>query len=149
MTDPATFLAFRLDEAEATAKAACVVWNVFHEDGEELKPTWSIHHQNDCTVIAGEKWTQTDDFVCNTDDEPSYARHIVLNDPAHVLAQIAAQRRIAELHTGSHECSCYRKAGGVMDFDAIDNCVWVAEYNEPCSTLELLARAYGWTEASP
>lgn len=64
--------------------------------------------------------------------------------PATVLRNIDAHRKIAELHSGSHECSCYDKVDGVMT-DDIDNCTWIAEHNEPCSTLELLAQGYGWT----
>lgn len=61
------------------------------------------------------------------------ARHIAHNDPAHVLRQVAAHRRILEIHSGSHECT-----------SAEDSCVWIdgiAGVN--CETVEVLAEAYG------
>jgi hypothetical protein len=65
-------------------------------------------------------------------------RHIVRNDPASVLARIAADRKILELHTGFHECPSEE-----------DNCGWITD--DRCATVRLLASPYkgreGWQEA--
>jgi hypothetical protein len=122
MTNPAEFLATRLDEESAVA--------------EEIKAASKRE--------GG--WIYSIDIRTVEGDTTTTIRKVKVYNPDEVLSLVAAHRRIAELHTGSHECACYSKRDGVMDYDEIDNCVWVAEYNEPCSTLELLAQAYGWTE---
>lgn len=59
--------------------------------------------------------------------------HIVHNDPAHVLRQVAAHRKILELHSGSHECT-----------SAEDNCVWIDGISGAiCETVKIAAEAYG------
>lgn len=59
-------------------------------------------------------------------------------DPARVLADIAAKRAILDLHDSDHECSTRDRNGD------IDNCTWVMG-GETCTTLQLLAEAYGIT----
>lgn len=61
------------------------------------------------------------------------ATHVVRWDPARVLAEVAAKRRIIELHSGMHECSTYDHNG------EIDNCTWVIH---ACSTILLLTAPY-------
>lgn len=55
-------------------------------------------------------------------------------DPARVLAECEAKRRIVALHDGAHECSVYVRG-------EVDNCAWV-ERGDSCSTLRLLALPY-------
>ncbi len=57
------------------------------------------------------------------------ARYIAANDPASVLARIAADRQILAMHTGNHECPSVE-----------DNCGWVTD--DRCSTVRLLALPY-------
>lgn len=72
-------------------------------------------------------------------DGENYRNHIARWDPARVLAEVQAKRRIIDLHEGDHECSTYDHNG------EIDNCTWVIG---DCSTLRLLASVYagrpGW-----
>jgi hypothetical protein len=59
---------------------------------------------------------------------------ILFNNPACVLAECEAQRRIAELHSDDHECSTFDRNG------ERDNCTWVL--GDDCSTMRLLALPY-------
>jgi hypothetical protein len=52
-------------------------------------------------------------------------------DPARVLREVEAKRRIVEIHTDSHECT-----------SAEDNCVWISGEGDHCETLRLLALPY-------
>lgn len=85
------------------------------------------------------------DWVYDDADE-----HIAANDPASVLARIAADRQILELHTGAHDCQEIRT--GTYSDDWPEFIPWGtaggqwrhpgAEYfeeGEPCPTVRLLA----------
>lgn len=61
------------------------------------------------------------------------AEHIARWDPARVLAEVEAKRRILDLHGLDHECSTYDHHG------EIDTCSWAIGY---CSTLQVLAVPY-------
>jgi hypothetical protein len=56
-------------------------------------------------------------------------------DPARVLAECEAKRRIVELHDRGHECSQYDHHGEV------DSCTYAHDFDD-CSTLRLLALPY-------
>lgn len=75
--------------------------------------------------------------ICEMHDEQDDASptHIARHDPARVLAEVAAKRRIVELHSGAHECSTFDRNG------EIDNCTWCLDSDE-CSTVALLASVY-------
>jgi hypothetical protein len=64
------------------------------------------------------------------------ARHIVRHDPARVLREVEAKRRILDLHARDHECSIY------SDYrpGEIDSCGYVLDGD--CSTVRLLALPY-------
>jgi hypothetical protein len=149
--DIARWLADKLAEVEATARAAAVVCNVFHEDGHETKPNWSVYHQT--VVIAGEEWRQTDDMVCNADDAPDYADHIAAWDPETVLRHVAASRKILELHGQMDPVSAEARVYPLKT-DFCDVCVnWdEGDYEGPppvawpCDTVKLLAQMWGWEE---
>lgn len=67
------------------------------------------------------------------DDREAEAWHAVNNDPDTVLRRVAADRKILELHEGSHECT-----------SEADNCVWITgEPGDDCATVLALAEAYG------
>lgn len=63
-------------------------------------------------------------------------------EPERRLAEVKAKRAILELHEGGHECSVRDGRGD------IDNCHWVLDDGEDCTTVLLLAQAYadreGW-----
>lgn len=70
------------------------------------------------------------------------ADHIARHDPARVLAEVDAKRRVLDLHAGDHECSTIRHG---VDWDGqsveeIDSCTWVL--GGDCSTVRLLALPY-------
>ena len=108
--DLVAFLRARLREDEATARA--VLW-----DGSGNSLSWGLAAS--ATVEVG-----NDEF--NTDDR-TVANHIVNNDPARVLAEIAAKRRIFELHR--------------PDSPDRPECVTCGP-RWPCRTVEALAAPY-------
>lgn len=59
--------------------------------------------------------------------------HIARHDPARVLAEVAAKRRIIDLHGRDHECSIY-------DHGEISSCNYILDGD--CSTMRLLALPY-------
>lgn len=75
--DLIAFLRARLDEDEATARA--VVW-----DGSGNSLTWRL---------AASATVEVGDEEFNTDDR-TVANHIVNNDPARVLREVEAKRRM-------------------------------------------------------
>lgn len=63
-------------------------------------------------------------------------RHIARQDPARVLVQVGATRRIIDLHEREHLCSVFESAH-------INRRDWIFEDDEDgCSTLRLLALPY-------
>lgn len=68
-----------------------------------------------------------------------HARHIMLHDPAHVLAQISAVREVLDLHDGAY---------GICDTCSNDEVL----ARTPCDTVRALAKPYaqrpGYQEAS-
>jgi hypothetical protein len=69
-------------------------------------------------------------------------RHIAAHDPAFVLADIAAKRKLIDLHAKSHPCPAFDQYPGGKPF--VDpSPQW---RSEPCATLRLLAEAYGIRE---
>ena len=141
MSDLTDFLLARIAEDEAMARAAAldVGWDGFGES----------------RIRSGQRWVARYHEVCRSrplpDEAPAEAfrrmtiadcgalglgpaRHIARHDPARVLAECGAKRRIVDLHGRPHECSIY-------EGDEIDNCHWCLDGDE-CSTLRLLAMIY-------
>ena len=106
------FLQARLTEDEANAKRA---------GGDRwIQDGGSIHRERHETA-------QVVDWVYDEAWE-----HIARNDPAHVLADIAAKRRIIEWHSDNpHECEGPQGSEYVADDDS-----------DPCSTMKALASVY-------
>lgn len=63
------------------------------------------------------------------------AEHIARHDPARVLADCRAKRRIVELHEREHECTTYDHTGDINRYTYVLD-------PEECSTLRLLASVY-------
>lgn len=84
-----------------------------------------------------------------TDGEPDW-EHIARHDPARVLREVEAKRRIVAMHEGEHECRDIRT--GVYPPDAhlmgeTPGEPWMhyaTDYfeGEPCATLRVLALPY-------
>ena len=95
------------------------------------EPTLSDGHRDtDAALRIGTRIVHCDD---HGQLEAAEAEHAAAWDPARVLAECDAKRRIVELHTGEHECSVYDHDG------EIDHCQYVLG---DCSTLRLLALPY-------
>jgi len=77
--------------------------------------------------------------------------HIASHDPAHVLADIAAKRKLIDLHSDDREHSCPTDEGNEY-FGYMNG--WAEEKDHPqrCPTLRLLAEPYsdrpGYQEAT-
>ena len=119
MDDLAAWLTQIWDEREATAKAA------MGAGGRYLSPdsgNWETFQNGGvCDSTSG-------DTIVHDEGSPTpeQAAFIAANDPASVLARIAADRQILAMHTGHHECPSIE-----------DNCGWVTD--DRCSTVRLLA----------
>ncbi|MDH2424760.1 DUF6221 family protein [Sphaerisporangium sp. TRM90804] len=111
--DLVAFLRARLVEDEQYARST--MW-----DGSVNSPTWSLTAS--ATVDTG-----GDEFYAG---DRTVANHIERHDPARVLREVEAKRRILQWHTGAHECS-----------GPDDNCMWILD-GEACPTTRALALPY-------
>jgi hypothetical protein len=125
MDDLIEFLRAQLDEDERVAREATTGPWRHNPDKHWRKPGTSWFEE---AVFAGPAGA---DATCvagtgETDDPQSMAdaEHIARWDPVRVLARVAADRRILELHS-SPDPSC-------------DACGWI----QPCETVRLLALPY-------
>lgn len=123
------FLRARLDEDEQVAQEALNdgsgewTWDCPHEGLADPPPSHDL-----CAEVRGE-WIVVYNEGGHT---PGQARHIARHDPARVLRDVTAKRRIVDLHDGSHECSSHG-----------DNCTWIdGDLRPHCDTLALLAEVY-------
>lgn len=86
------FLTARLDELEAIARAAAAATT--HADGDGMhwrgSPDGDVYEGESSAYVATGPWGS---------DLGVTGLHIAANDPAHVLADIAAKRRIVERHS--------------------------------------------------
>lgn len=104
------FLRARLDEDKEVAQSA-------HYEGQR----W-ISEEEDVS-----RWPE--DELVHFADRKRDAAHIARHDPARVLREVAAKRRIIAVHEGHHECP-----------SEDDNCGWIVDSR--CVTLRLLALPY-------
>jgi hypothetical protein len=125
------FYSARLDEDEAAAKAAA------HPSDGRLGPRKQHQPMAGAPYPEGPLRASDGEIVVYDEGRPSDEEfdHIARHDPARVLREVAANRAVAELHNGSHECSTYDHNGD------IDNCTWIGGW-EACSTLRHLAAVY-------
>jgi hypothetical protein len=130
------FLLARIGEDEAVARGATAGpwrWDENYK-GTDGKDDADLALTNDegAEVVGAYNW-HCCDFRISPTVEPADAEHIARWDPARVLAECEAKRRIVELHTesepGSHECP-----GRYSTFS-------IAE-GDPCPTVLLLALPY-------
>ncbi|MEH0574334.1 DUF6221 family protein [Streptomyces sp. B21-108] len=128
MDDLVRWLGEQLDtEAEQAGSAAEELGPDWHYDGQYVRA-----RREDDMVVTGSQ-----DFL-----EAERGRFIARHDPARVLREIDAKRRIAEIH---------QVVGGFEDEDMTDlgpgcsECGYSAEYGDRggwCETLRLLAAPY-------
>src|SRR5512139_2667273 len=90
MDDLIAFLKARLDEDERVAKAA--VQGPWYLNSESYAET--IYGADDIAVVAGGKWGGEASVFASDED----AIHIARWDPARVLAEVEAKRRIIARH---------------------------------------------------
>jgi hypothetical protein len=100
MSDLAAFLRARLDEDERVARLAPPgPWST---SGPDTIAEWVIHDQN-WAVAEARAYIEPTRILPDVPKPESYidanatATHIALNDPAYVLADVAAKRRIVDL----------------------------------------------------
>lgn len=131
--DIAEFLTARLDAEWQLAVAA----QGRYAGGEPWGPTWAYDREHFRVVIDGQT------AVAAKDTRDVDGEHIAYWDPARVLADIAAKRRIVERH------GAFAPRGGskLMGFWKIcTECGSGEEYQYPtdwpCDTLRLLAALY-------
>ncbi|MGY1439556.1 DUF6221 family protein [Streptomyces reniochalinae] len=120
--DLVAFLRARLDEDEQAARAT--MW-----EGSGNRADWSLPAS--ATVGTGE-----DEFYAG---DRTVAAHIARHDPARVLAEVDAKRRIIELH---HVVGGWQDEDGNDHGDGCGECGHSEEYSDRdgwCETLRLLA----------
>ena len=122
MDDLVAFLQARLDERAARAEAA-------RHGGDGV---WSQPYPDTSPGMVADS---ADEYVVYDDSLTSreQAAHIAANDPARVLREVEAKRRLIELHgaDGAHECPEGADAWGAR-----------TGYERNCLTLRLLAAVY-------
>lgn len=146
VSDLVTFLQARLDEDEQAAREAA-------RQHERAVAAFKVGRPTDMEDLPGETaadWSGGSDedgqgyfrqavwagegiaTICEMRDEQDWASpvHIARHDPTRVLAEVAAKRRILELHFGEDR----ETDGGVFR----DQCA-VCDESMPCETLRLLA----------
>lgn len=116
------FLKERVDEDEQVAQDA-------HYEGQR----WLSEEEDVC------RWP--DDELVHVADRKRDARHIALWDPARVLAEVQAKRRIIDLHKprGVEGGPPYRWTCTLCDHAPVP---WDSYLEWPCPTLRLLALPY-------
>jgi hypothetical protein len=83
--DLVAFLNARLDEREALALAA-----------KENERRWRYSEGGGAVMLVDGGYVAVGPYGCDIDED--YGRHIAVNDPAYVLAEVDAKRQIIELH---------------------------------------------------
>lgn len=103
MSDIVAFLRARIDEDE---QAACRAGDVRGTGASRAHASWSYHRERFEVAVDGVGWSIAakkigghGDPICDVDGE-----HIARWDPARVLAEVEAKRRIIERHSGDHHC---------------------------------------------
>lgn len=126
MDDLVAFLTARLDEREALARAAV------EGDGR-----WRYSEGGGDVMLVDGGYVAVGPWGCDIGE--SYGRHIAANDPAYVLADIAAKRRIILVHQ-----SLFSPEGPPVHLGLRAQCRACSEAVEtwPCSTLRLLSLPY-------
>lgn len=145
MADLVQWLTACLDEDERIAREApSAIGSAGHSDGAWADPQarWvADHHLVMRRPLTGDEEVRIV-ADCAAFGGPPAAVHIAAHDPARVLREVDAKRRIVEIH---------RVVGGFEDEDMTDlgsgcsECGYPAEYGDRggwCETLRLLALPY-------
>jgi hypothetical protein len=141
MPDVAAWLAARLAEVEATARAAI-------PEGGTGKWPFRCQHKNTIGPIpySHDLCARLDCDEITIYDEGGHsveqAEHIAAWDPATVLRHVAAERELLEMHSREIEPEWDGKpyCGGCGDGERYHRMPW------PCETLLNRARAWGYEE---
>ncbi|MGA4726281.1 DUF6221 family protein [Micromonospora taraxaci] len=133
MDDPITWMRAQLDDDERVAREATWgPWEVGPTFGGRdnrvyVKPEGPGIDTIGTCVIAGQ--------VANTPQYRANAQHIARHDPARVLAEVDAKRRILDAHPIEYsKVSEYTDCAACVDVDSYDA--------YPCLTVRLLALPY-------
>jgi hypothetical protein len=140
----AAFLEARLAEDEELARAAASAYGV----GDTVQSVWAVDPPEEADLdvtdyeikaVGGWPVTTAARLSCNDAD------HIARHDPARVLAECAAKRRIVELHplmdgTTYRGTPCCARCTANGEYPADDD--YTDEQNWPCPTLRALASVY-------
>lgn len=150
------FLDARQDEDEATARMATKgpwrYWRAPELDGNGLRfgsieanwhdmPDGGTSYEDVASgyvyYVPGDTGQELDASILRPND----AEHIARHNPARVLVDIAAKRRIVELHTPDSEGNCEtcgtgQRSWGPGDPGEFDPTPW------PCRTIRVLASVY-------
>lgn len=125
--DVVQFVRARLDEDEQAARAATPgPWAIDSEIHAE-----TVHSAGGIDVVAGSRWGGEASVFESTED----AAHIVRWDPARVLADVDAKRRILAWHSRTDDVFMCGTDGGFVTF-----CRCGGE--PPCDTVRLLSSPY-------
>lgn len=147
MVTPVEFLTARYDEREAKAKAATP--GPWQDSGTILAGVLGAGHQTVAACNSSE-WDNQEYSYPASAEESANSAFIAANDPAYVLADIAAKRAILELHEAVPyygldqrgrwlPCTGEPKlwyCGSCQDDDGIIN------GELPCDTLRILAAPF-------
>ena len=137
MDDLIAFLRARLDEDEQAALS-------WPEGGRQWQTVGGrkLSYRNDSSEMvtaidvsnASSLWNEQIYVKYDLDDAPE---HIARHDPARVLAEVEAKRRILELHSYAtgHSCSVTDGTGYHLNYGEVDG-------QSACTTLRLLASIY-------
>lgn len=129
------WLAARLDEDEAAARATLTDFGRGSTDA-----AWRA---DGYAVVSGASWaivSEGNHENCEGGaSSPVIAQHIARHDPARVLADVAAKRRIVELHSAPYTWDVRD-----VTYRYTDRCACREVY--PCPTLRALAAPYSSIE---
>lgn len=148
MTDDLVqFLRARLDEDEAAARLAAEPES-WMQLNRQPRPNWYVQLWADPDVAAVVADPESSAYPVvatptgmEANDAEARTAHIVRHDPARVLAEVDAKRRLLTVHQRDTSYSF----SGCITCDAGDNscgCMGGSAYDYPCETLRVLALPY-------
>lgn len=138
MSDLAAWLLAQIEADEATARAA--------GEGEWFADHREVYRSSPIQVLEIVTEGRSSDMPSGC-ESPEIAAHIATHDPARVLAECEAKRRIVEMHAVV-ELKDWRSLDGGYPTctvsHACETCGTYSEYPEawPCDTLRALALPY-------
>jgi hypothetical protein len=131
VSDLATWLLDRIAEDEAVARAARQ--GTWRDTGTVLAGVIAVESYDTVAVCNSSEWGGGEYSYPATAEEAASASHIARHDPARVLAECAAKRRIVDEHAGGGGSICSVCADGMWNLERA---------SLPCDTLRILALPY-------